>query len=82
VPTDLYDVSLPGPHARVVSSREFAVRRQAMELCRQDPDLFCSVVRDCDRREREGTDPVDALEQALDVVGIRVRRIDRVDYRR
>jgi hypothetical protein len=53
-----------------------------MELCRQDPDRFFSMVRDCDRREREGADPVDALEQALDAVGIRVGRSNRVDYRR
>jgi hypothetical protein len=82
VPTDLYDVSHPGRHTRAASSREFAVRRRAVELCQQDPDRFFSVVRDCGRREHAGADPVDALEQALNVVGIRVQRNDRVGYRR
>jgi hypothetical protein len=50
-----------------------------MELCRQDPDRFFSVVRDCDRRERAGVEPVDALEQALDAVGTR-RPEGREDY--
>jgi hypothetical protein len=77
VPTDLYDVSLPERSTRVVSSREFAVRRRSMELCRHDPDRFFSVVRDCDRRERAGVEPVDALEQALDAVG--TRRLDDPD---
>jgi hypothetical protein len=81
VPTDLYDVSLPERSARVVSSREFAIRRRSMELCRQDPDRFFSVVRDCDRRERAGVEPVDALEQALDAVGTR-RPDGREDYLR
>jgi hypothetical protein len=52
-----------------------------MELCRQDPDRFFSVVRDCDRRELAGSKPLDALEQALDAVGTRQLPEDREDYR-
>jgi hypothetical protein len=69
VPSDLYDVGLPQRPTRVVSRREFAVRRRAMELLRQDPDRFFAMVRDCDQRESAGTKPIDALEQALDAIG-------------
>jgi hypothetical protein len=69
LPTDLYDASTPERPTRVVSRREFAVRRRAMELLRQDPNRFFSMVRDCDQRESAGTEPIAALEQALDAVG-------------
>jgi hypothetical protein len=69
VPDDPNDVSLPERATRVVSRREFAVRRRAMELLRQDPDQFFAMVRDCDQRESAGTKPINALEQALDAIG-------------
>jgi hypothetical protein len=53
----------------VVDAREFAVRRRALDLLRQDPNRFFSVVRDCDQRESAGAKPIDALEQALDAIG-------------
>jgi hypothetical protein len=63
------DVSLPERAIRAAGRREFAVRRRAMELLRQDPDRFFALVRDCDQRESAGTKPIDVLEHALDAIG-------------
>jgi hypothetical protein len=55
--------------ARLADEHELSVRLRAATLCGEEPERFFRVVRDSDRREREGADPVDALEQALDAAG-------------
>jgi hypothetical protein len=60
-----YEVKIP---ARVpaIDRLELSVRRRAAELSSRDPDRFFAVIRDADRREQAGDDPVRALGAALD----------------
>jgi hypothetical protein len=60
-----YDVSIP---EKTPEQRELAIRKRVAELSREDPDRFFAVVRDADRRERDGNDPVTALEKALQAI--------------
>jgi hypothetical protein len=60
-----YEVSIPA-RAPAIDKRELSVRRRAAELSYRDPDRFFAVIRDADRREQAGDDPVRALRAALD----------------
>jgi hypothetical protein len=63
-----YDVTIPA-RAPAIGERELSVRRRAAELSSRDPDRFFAVIRDADRREQAGDDPVGALRAALDAAG-------------
>jgi hypothetical protein len=60
--TNPYDVRIP---TKGLTKREIRVRRRAAALSRRDPERFFDVVHDAASRERGGTDPVTALEEAL-----------------
>jgi hypothetical protein len=69
-----YDISIP---EKTPEQRELAVRKRVAELSREDPDRFFAVIRDADRREREGNDPVSALEKALKAIDTAPARDDK-----
>ena len=60
-----YDVNIP---EKTPEQRELSIRKRLAELSKEDPDRFFAVIRDADRRERDGNDPVTALEKALKAI--------------
>jgi hypothetical protein len=64
-PQPPYDVNIP---MKTPEQRELAIRKRVAELSREDPDRFFAIIRDADRRERDGNDPVTALEKALKAI--------------
>jgi hypothetical protein len=57
-----YDVSIS---PKAPDQREVAVRRRVAELSHKDPGRFFAVIRAAAESERDGNDPVTALENAL-----------------